>query len=130
MNKFDVNLENPYLLKYLVVIITDLTKTNPAFKNSVIKAFEDFPENAKLFTQDTSWNDSHELMFYINRNLEKFKNFLLGEYLKDSSLFSLEVFDKKYGKQITYFSEFGERIENKLEDVSKTVDINNFKWEN
>jgi len=130
MNKFDVNLENPYLLKYLVVIITDLTKTNPVFKNSVTEAFKDLPENVKLFTQDTSWNDSHEFMFYINKNLEKFKNFLLGEYSKNTSLFSLEVFDKKYGKQITYFSEFGKDIENKLDDISKTVNINNFKWEN
>lgn len=105
MKNYSVNLSNPLFLKYFVVIIVDLFKSNKIFKQKVIDSFIDLPKEALDFNQNTSWNESHVLMFYINKNLTKFKYFLLNEYYKDKNLFSLESFDKKYENSINYDNE-------------------------
>lgn len=105
MKNYSVNLSNPLFLKYFVVIVVDLFKSNKIFKQKVIDSFIDLPKEVLDFNQNTSWNESHVLMFYINKNLTKFKYFLLNEYYKDKNLFSLESFDKKYANSINYDNE-------------------------
>ena len=85
----NVILSNPLFLKYCVVIIVDLFKLNPDFKQKVIESFPDLPKQSLNFNKNTSWNDSHILIFYINRNLKKFKNFLLNEYYRNRSAVGL-----------------------------------------
>jgi hypothetical protein len=105
MKNYKITLSNPLFLKYCVVIIVDLFKSNPEFKEKIISSFSDLPKEIYNFNEGTSWNESHILMFYINKNLAKFKNFLLNEYYINNDLFSLEDFDRKYQNNITYDKE-------------------------
>jgi hypothetical protein len=105
MTNYNINLSNPTFLKYFVVIVVDLFKYNPDFKEKIVNMFPDLPKQAIDFNENTSWNDSHILMFYINKNLAKFKNFLLNEYYLNNNLFSLQDFDQKYRNSIIYDKE-------------------------
>jgi hypothetical protein len=131
----NVILSNPLFLKYCVVIIVDLFKSNPDFKQKVIDSFPDLPKQSLNFNKNTSWNDSHILMFYINRNLKKFKNFLLNEYYRNNTLFSLKDFDFKYGDSIDYdkevFLKHQINIQPILKKYSQEDFLNNeFNWNN
>jgi|688.fasta_scaffold31354_9 hypothetical protein len=135
MSDYKINISNPIFLKYFVVIIVDLFKNNPTFKKNVINSFPDLPEKALEFNENTSWNESHILMFYINKNLKKFKNFLINEYFKDQNLFSLEEFDLKYRESIMYDKEiFAHQpvyVKPLLKEFSqKDLLENQFNWQN
>jgi hypothetical protein len=74
-------------------------------------------------------------MFYINKNLKKFKNFLINEYFKDQNLFSLEEFDLKYRESIMYDKEiFAHQpvyVKPLLKEFSqKDLLENQFNWQN